>query len=158
MAVPQEGDGVLDGPDVAFGCRGAGDDRGPGGIAAEAAVSDGLAEGAGEGGQDPVNGDRPAAVCELVPHEGGDVCVAEVVELDVPEGGDEVGLDVGTVAGHGGRFQRHGLGLEPGSQVVADRLVRIGEEPVAVAGDQPPQSLRGIVLRGKPPRRTVRRR
>ncbi|KOT54545.1 hypothetical protein ADK43_26810 [Streptomyces rimosus subsp. rimosus] len=42
-------------------------------------------------------------------------------------------------------FKANGLGLEPGGQVVGDRLVRIGEETRASGVDQAPQGLcRGV--------------
>ncbi|MEU3352435.1 hypothetical protein [Streptomyces sp. NPDC037389] len=94
MAVPQEGDSLVDGPDVALGCCRPGDDRGPCGVVVEPVVPDRPAECAGQGGEDPVNGDWAPSARELRSDEGRDVAVAEIVELDLPERGDEIVLDI----------------------------------------------------------------
>ncbi|MEV5508616.1 hypothetical protein [Streptomyces orinoci] len=87
VAVPQEGGSLLECPDMTLGGGRAGDDRGPCGIVVEPVVPDGLAQRAGERGEDAVDGDRTPAARELGAYEGGDVAVAEVVELDLPERG-----------------------------------------------------------------------
>ncbi|GAA2264297.1 hypothetical protein GCM10010430_56190 [Kitasatospora cystarginea] len=81
-----------------FGCGGPGDERRLRGVAGEAFAGDGVAEGAGEGGHDPVDGDSAAVVAQLVGDECAQVRAGEVVEGDGAEGGDEVLFDVVAVA------------------------------------------------------------
>ncbi|MGW6137316.1 hypothetical protein [Streptomyces sp. NPDC055140] len=60
----------------------------------EAVLADGVAEGAGESGQAPGEGDLAAAGGELAGGEGGDVPVPELLELEAAEAGDEVVADM----------------------------------------------------------------
>ncbi len=105
VGVVEEADRFVGGPDAAFGCGRSGNDGGPGGVVAEAVAQDCGAEGAGEGGEDAVDGDPAAAGLELGARVLVDVLVGEVVEGDVAEGGDEVLVDVGAVAGEGGGLE-----------------------------------------------------
>lgn len=110
-------------------------------------MPDGFAERTRQRGEAAVGGDRTPATRELCSYKGGDVPVPEVVELDLPQSRDEVVDDIVAVADRSRRLQGHGLGLEPGSQVVGDRLVGVGEE-AAGAVDHPAQSLCGRVPDG----------
>ncbi|MCJ0874242.1 hypothetical protein [Streptomyces sp. AP-93] len=108
-------------------------------------MAEGVAEGAGEGGQASVEGGPAEACGELAGDEGGDVPVSELVQLQGPEGGDEIVVDVVPVARDGG-LECEGLGGEPGGQVVVDALVRVGVEPAGLALQEPPQRLLGRVV------------
>ncbi|GAA3369982.1 hypothetical protein GCM10017744_091920 [Streptomyces antimycoticus] len=57
-------------------------------------LADGVAQGAAERGQAPVDGHSAAACGELGVNESGDVAVAELVELERAQGGDQVAGDV----------------------------------------------------------------
>ena len=142
-AAVQEADGVLDGPDLPFCCRGPWDDRGAGGVVGEPAVADGVAEGAGERGEAAVDGDLAASGGELGVGEGGDMGVAEVVEPDRAEGGDQVVGDVVAVADVCGGLEDELLVLEPGREVVGEGLVGVGAEAGGLALDHPAQSCSG---------------
>lgn len=62
-------------------------------------VVDGVAEGAGECCEALVDGDFASVLGELGVDEAGDVLVAEVVEADAAEGGDEVVEGVVAIGG-----------------------------------------------------------
>ncbi|MGA5135121.1 hypothetical protein ACPCTO_35600 [Streptomyces olivoreticuli] len=89
MAVLQEDDRLVDGPDVPL-CGRPRDDRGPCGIVIEPVRSDSLAQRTRQGGEDTVDGDRTPPVGELGAREAGDVPVPEIIQFDLPERGDEV--------------------------------------------------------------------
>jgi hypothetical protein len=73
-------------------------------------------------------------VGELVPDEGGDVVVGELLESDGAEGGREVLADVVVVAGHCGWLEVALLELKPCSEVLGDGLVVVGVDPGVLAG------------------------
>jgi hypothetical protein len=94
VAAAQKACRLVRGPDAAFRGGGSRDDGGARGVAGEAVVADGVAEGAGEGGQDLVDGDLPASAIELSVDVAGQVGVAEVVQEHIAQGRDEVIPDV----------------------------------------------------------------
>lgn len=106
VCVVEEAHRLVGGPDPAFGRGRPGDDGGLGGVVAQAVAQDGRAEGAGEGGQDAVDGDLAAAGGQFGAGVLADVFVGQVVEGDVAKGGDEVVVDIGAVAGEGGGLSR----------------------------------------------------
>ncbi|MEU9178418.1 hypothetical protein AB0C90_16485 [Streptomyces sp. NPDC048550] len=94
MAVGEEAGGLVRRPDATLRRWWSVQDRGTGWVVWEAVLADGVAEGAGEGGQAPVEGGLAAAGSELAGGEADDVAVAELVELEGAEGRDEVVADV----------------------------------------------------------------
>ncbi|MCX5149132.1 hypothetical protein OHB36_20540 [Streptomyces sp. NBC_00320] len=139
MAVLEEADGLVRGPDPPLWRRRTVKSRGAGWVVGEAVLAEGGAEGAGECDKASVEGGLAAAGGELAGDERGDVPVSELVQLQGPEGRDEIVVDVVPVTGDGGRLEHEGLGGEPDGQVVGDALVRVGVEPAGLALQEPPQ-------------------
>ncbi|WP_243878857.1 hypothetical protein [Streptomyces sp. KS 21] len=146
VAVLEEADGLVRGPDPSLGRRWPVKCRGTGGVVGEAMLADRVTESTGEGGQAAVEGGLAAACGELAGDERGDVPVSELVQLQGPEGGDEVVVDVVPVARHGGRLEHERLGGQPGTQVVGDGLVRIGVESAGLALQESAECGLGRVL------------
>ncbi|GLV85094.1 hypothetical protein Slala03_47830 [Streptomyces lavendulae subsp. lavendulae] len=94
VAVLEEADGLVRGPDPALWRRWTVKCRGTGGVVGEAMLADRVTESAGEGGQATVEGGLAAAGGELAGDERGDVPVPELVQLQGPEGRDEIVVDV----------------------------------------------------------------
>jgi hypothetical protein len=128
VAVLQEPDCLVRGPDPAFRRGRSAQDRWAGGVVGEAVLADRVPQRAGQGGQAPVEGGAAAAGGELRGHECADVPVPEVVQPEAAEGGDEIVVHVVAVAGHGRRLEHQRLRRQPGAEVVGDGLVRIGVE------------------------------
>nr|WP_237298777.1 hypothetical protein [Streptomyces hygroscopicus] len=129
VAVAQEAGGFLGRPDPTLGRRRAGQDGGACGVVGEAVLADGVAQGTGEGGQAPVDGHSATACGELGVNESGDVAMAELVQLERAQGGDQVAGDIVAIAGQRGRLEHVRLRLHPGREVIGDSLVRIAVEP-----------------------------
>nr|WP_229890474.1 hypothetical protein [Streptomyces mashuensis] len=155
VAVGEESHCLLWGPDLPFRVRRTGDDRRSCWVVGEAVLADGVAEGAGEGGEDAADGD--AAAGELGVGVAGYVPVAELLQPQWPEGWYEIVLDVGAVAHQRRRFEAQGLGLEPVGEVLGDGLVRSAVNPPASPSNSRRRAALAVSLSGKPPRRTVGR-
>jgi hypothetical protein len=99
----------------------------------QAALAEGVAEGAGQGRDKAADRGRAAACGELLVDEAGDVQVVELLEADGAERRDEILDDVVGVDGRGGRLERSGLLGQPGSEVVGDGLPIVEPDPGALA-------------------------
>lgn len=149
VAVAQEAGCFLGRPDPTLGRRRAGQDGGACGVVSEAVLADGGAQGAGERGQAPVDGHLAAACGQLGVNESGDVAVAEIVQLEGAQGGDQVAGDVVAIPGESGRLEYVRLRLQPSREVVGDGLVRVAVEPAGLALKDPLQRGLGGVLGGE---------
>nr|WP_244372094.1 hypothetical protein [Streptomyces griseorubiginosus] len=148
VAVPEEADRLVGGPDPALRRGRPPQGRWAGGVVGEALLADRIPQRAGQGGEAPVEGGAAAAGGELAGHEGADVPVPELVQLQAAEGGGEIVVHVVAVAGHRGRLEHQRLRCQPGVQVVGDGLVRVGVEPARLALQERPQGgLGGVVAR-----------
>ena len=98
-AVAQEGDGLGGCPAGKVRLGRAWQGRVAGGVVLQAALPDGVAEGAGQGRDQAADRGWAAACGELLVDEAGDVQVVELLEADGAERGDQVLVDVVGVDG-----------------------------------------------------------
>ncbi|MEV8061333.1 hypothetical protein AB0P37_34000 [Streptomyces antimycoticus] len=93
VAVAEEADCLGRGPDGAFGGGRAWQHGGPDDVHGESVLADGVADRAGEGGEDVPDGGASAACGELGLYEVVGVFVGEFVQADRAEGRDQVVVD-----------------------------------------------------------------
>jgi hypothetical protein len=103
-------------------------------VVGEPVLADSVGERAGQRRHAAVQGDAATSGGELFTYEAGDVVVGEVLEADRAQRGGEVLADVVGIAGHGCRFERSLLVLEPAGEVLRHGLTVVDVDGGPLAG------------------------